>query len=94
MNDKPNYSGVDNYYINREQPYEVNYAIKCCLRRERITNASPELRKLLKQSLQRMRHNLAGHCMREAAYRELRAIIKAYKHRYLAAAILAKRQDA
>ena len=93
MNDKPNYSGVDNYYINREQPYEVNYAIKCCLRREGMVNATPELRKLLKQSLQSMRHDRAGHCIREAAYRELRAIIKAYKHSYLVSAILAKRQE-
>lgn len=93
MNDKPNYSEVDNYYISRKQPYEVYYAIKYCLQREGVTNATQELRKRLKQSLQSMRHDHAGHCIREKAYPVLRRIILAYGFNGLAQALLKRQQQ-
>ena len=92
MNDKPNYSKNDNNLINRKQPYEVNNAIKYCLQHEGVTNATPELRKRLKQSLQSMRHDHAGHCIREKAYPVLRRIIRAYGFNGLAQALLKRQQ--
>ena len=93
MNDKPNYSEVDNYYISRKQPYELNHAIKICLLREGVTNATPELLKQLKQSLQSMRHDHAGHCIREKAYPVLRRIIRAYGFNGLVQALLKRQQQ-
>lgn len=88
MIDNSNYSGVDNYYINRKRPYELNHAIKSCLLREGVTNATPELLKQLKQSLQSMRHDHAGHCIRKKAYPVLRKIIQAYGVLRLTCALL------
>ena len=93
MKDNSDYSKNDTNLINRKQPDEVNNAIKYCLQHEGVTNATPELRKRLKQSLQSMRHDHAGHCIREKAYPVLRRIIRAYGFNGLVQALLKRQQQ-
>ena len=92
MTDKPNYSWVDNYYINREQPYEVNYAINHCLELEGIKRASLKLQGILRILLRRMKHDQAGRCIRSKAYAELRYFIRKYKYFAWRTSMLFKQQ--
>ncbi len=92
LKDNPMYSGVDNYYINREQPYEVTYAINHCLELEGVKKAPLKLRGILRILLLKMKHDQAGHCIRLKAYAELRCFIRKYKYFLWRALILFNQQ--